>query len=70
MNAARETRNARAVLRRFNEVRGHRYKGDEADLADLLLALMALAEHDPAKYGTFDSQLGRAQRNFAVETNR
>lgn len=68
MNRTREIRNARAVMREFNSVRGAQYKGgDEADLSDLLLALMVMADQD-SRYGSFNGQLQRAQANYEAET--
>lgn len=68
MNITREVRNARAALKGFNAARGAKYaKGDEADLADLLLALRVLTYDNPSKYGLFDEQATRAERNHSAE---
>lgn len=68
MNLEREKRNARAAIRGFNAARGKSYaKGDEADLADLLTALMVLANGNWDKYGSFTSQLDRAKSNYEAE---
>lgn len=68
MSITREQRNARAAIRGFNAARGKTYaKGDEADLADLLTALIVLTVNNTAKYGSFNSQLDRARSNYATE---
>lgn len=69
MIISREIKNASAAIRAFNKARGKRYlEGDESDLTDLLLALMALANNMPGRYGTFDVQLSRAEANYKAES--
>lgn len=71
MNTKREEKNARAAIRGFNASRGAAYAGgDEADLADLLLALMVLANNHPEKYGSFNAELLRAQANYEAESDQ
>lgn len=69
MDLKRESKNARAAIRGFNASRGKRYEGgDEADLSDLLVALMVLANGNWKCYGTFNAQLIRAEANYEAET--
>lgn len=68
MNIKRETKNARAAIRGFNSSRGKRYAGgDEADLADLLTALMVMCHEKPEGRARWFAQLHRAENNFSAE---